>query len=276
MNIQVQIIRPLTSGGNGDLYIGRRNDNGELVVIKYLREYQSTHARQAFAREVRVLARGLPGLVQMLAANINADVPFYVMPYVTGGSLSTHAGRLTDNQLLTVAAEVGFTLASLHSAHIAHGDIKPDNVLVTHDGRLKVADPLGNGVGCTVLFSQHHGGTPGYWAPEVSAGAEISCAGDVYSYGALLYELLTGRKPQDGQRLATFLGGYAPKIEEIIDACCQVMPDARPSIQEVLRIVRGERWVDIQAARKQNREFWTATACVIGAVLVGAALKADA
>lgn len=276
MNAQVQIIRPLNSGGNGDLYIGRRGDNGELVVIKCLRECHNTHARQAFAREVKVLARAVPGLVRVLTANINAEVPYYVMPYLAGGSLSAHAGRLTEDQLLTVAAVVGFTLASLHSVHIAHGDVKPDNVLVSIDGRLKVADPLGNGVGCTVLFSQHHGGTPGYWAPEVSAGGEISCAGDVYSYGALLYELLTGRKPQDGQQLASSLGGYAPKIEEIIDACCQVMPDARPSMQEVLRIVRGERWVEIQAARKQSREFWTAAACVIGAVLVGAALMADA
>lgn len=275
MNIPIQIIQPLNSGGNGDLYIGQRHDNGELVVIKYLREYQSAHAREAFAREVRVLARRLPGLVQVLAANTKAEVPFYVMPYVTGGSLSTYAGRLTEDQLLAAASDVAFTLASLHAAYVAHGDIKPDNVLVSHDGQMKVADPLGNGVGCTMLFAQNHGGTPGYWAPEVRGGGEISQAGDVYSYGAMLYELLSGRKPQDGQQLTSLLQGSAPKIEEIITACCQFAPDARPTMPEVLRMIRGERWSDIQAARKQNREFWTAAACLAGVVLVGAALTSE-
>jgi serine/threonine protein kinase len=273
MNIPVHIVQPLNSGGNGDLYIGRRADDGELVVVKYLREYQNSHARKAFAREVRVLARKVPGQIQLLAANIDAEIPYYVMPFVNGGSLTIHAGRLTEDQLIIIAEQVGITLASLHAAFVSHGDIKPDNVLISNDGRLTVADPLGNGMGCTVLFSQHHGGTPGYWAPEVRTGGEISCAGDVYSFGAMLHELLTGRRPQDGQNL--LLPGSAPKIEEIIAACCEIAPGARPSMQEVLRILRGERWANIQEARRQTKTFWATAACVVGAVLVGAALTSD-
>jgi len=275
MNISVQIVQSLASFGNGDLYIGRRLDDGELVVVKYLREYQNINARQAFVREVKVLARKLPGLIQLLAVNVNSEVPYYVMPYVTGGSLEPYAGRLTQDQLIGVASQVGGTLASLHAGAVFHGDIKPANVLVSHDGRLKVADPLGNGAGCTVLFSHHHGGTPGYWAPEVSAGGEISCAGDVYSFGAMLYELLTGRKPQDGQHLAALVDGSSSKIAEIISACCQFAASARPTMPEVVRILRGELWVDILEARRQSRAFWTTAACVVGAVLVGAALTSE-
>jgi eukaryotic-like serine/threonine-protein kinase len=275
MNISVHILQPLASGGNGDLYIGRRLDDGQLVVVKYLREYQNINARKAFLREIRVLARKLPGLIQLLAANVNAEVPYYVMPYLTGGSLEPYAGQLTEDQLIAVASQVGSTLSSLHAGAVFHGDVKPANVLVSHDGRLQVADPLGNGGGCTMLFSHHRGGTPGYWAPEVSAGGEISCAGDVYSFGAMLYELLTGQKPRDGQDLASLVEGNLSKIAEIITACCQFAADARPTMQEVLRLLSGERWGDISEARRWSRTFWTTAACLVGAVLVGAAMTSE-
>ena len=170
-----------------------------------------------------------------------------------------------DGQLHAVAMEIATTLATLHATNIAHGDIKPDNILITHDGHLRVADPLGNGVGCTMLFSHNRGGTPGYWAPEVCAGAPISCPADVYSYGALLYELLTGRKPKDGQKFDPVSEGYvnAPIVVQVIVACCCNIPAARPTMEEVLRILRGEQWADIQAERKK-RQDQVAAVCFCG------------
>lgn len=259
-----QILNRLNSGGNADLYIGQRSDNGERVVLKYLRESHDAHARKAFAREVGILTRKLRGLIPLLYCDMNAQRPYYVMPLM-GGSLTQFAGRLTDNQLHAVATELALTLAGLHAALEAHGDVKPDNVLVTQDGRLQVADPLGNGTIFTMLFSENRGGTPGYWAPEIRAGQSISRAGDVHSYGATLYHLLTGRRPEDGQRLDPTLEGYvrAPKVREIIAACCHVDPNERPTMVEVLRTLRGERWADIQAARRQFQEF-VGVGCAIG------------
>lgn len=267
MSCEIVIIRALRSGGNGDLFIGQRSDTREYVVVKYLREWRLAHARRAFAREVRVLERKLGGLMPLLFANTRTERPYYVMPYLSGGALSQYAGRLTDGQLHNIAAELARTLANLHAAYDVHGDIKPDNVLATQDGRLQVADPLGNGTIFTVLFSQNHGGTPGYWAPEIRAGGSISRAGDVYSYGATLYELLTGRRPRDGQRLDPSSEDCvrAPEIRQIIAACCQTDPDARPCMQEVLRMLKGETWADLQAARKRRLDLMAA--CVI-AVLV--------
>ena len=188
------------------------------------------------------------------------------MPYLPGGPLTQYAGRLLDGQLHAVAMEIAMTLATLHAANIAHGDIKPDNIQ-RPPGHLQVADPLGNGVGCTMLFSQNRGGTPGYWAPEVCAGAPISGPADVYSYGALLYQLLTGRKPNDGQKLDPVSEGYvnAPIVIQVIVACCCNIPAARPPMQEVLRILRGEKWADIQAERKK-REEQIAAISVFGAL----------
>lgn len=265
MSFQFVPLGHLRSGGSGDLFIYKRTDTGEYVVIKFLRDYHLVHARRAFAREVGVLASNPQGLVPLLGWDTEADRPFYVMPYY-GGSLIRYAGSLSDSQLHVVATEVAVTLANFHARWCAHGDIKPDNILVDQQGRLRLADPLGNGLGCTGLFSQNNsGGTPGYCAPEVSAGRPISYAGDVYSYGATLHALLTGHIPRDGQRLNQTLEGYtnAPKIREVITACCQFDPNARPTMKEVLRVLRGEQWADIQAARMIRQEL-VAAACVIG------------
>lgn len=276
MSYQVVNLQPLHSGGNGDLFVGQRSDSGEHAVVKYLREYQSVHARKAFAREVGVLARKLRGFVALLGSDTDAERPYYVMPYLKGGALTRYAGRLTNEQLQNIAAELARTLANLHGVYEAHGDVKPDNILVTQDGQLQVADPLGNGSVFTMLFSENRGGTPGYCAPEIRAGGSISRAADVFSFGATMYHLQSGRRPQEGHRLYLSPQDYAraPKVCEIIAACCQCEPQSRPTIHEVLRILGGVRWADIQTERKQRQELATA-ACVIGLlVFLGAALSA--
>jgi serine/threonine protein kinase len=275
MNFQILNQRLFRSGGNGNLFIGERSDTNQSVVVKSLREYHLPHARKAFAREVRVLARKLNGLVPLLGWDTGAEHPYYVMPYLNGGTLTQYAGRLTDVQLQVIAAELGRTLANLHAAYEAHGDVKPDNILVTHDGQLQIADPLGNGSVFTMLFSENRGGTPGYCAPEICAGDSISRAADVFSYGATMYHLHTGRRPQDGQRPYLVPGDYAraPKICEIITTCCQPEPRSRPTMQEVLRMLHGAQWADIQAERKQRRELAT-SACFIGCLVIMAAALA--
>jgi serine/threonine protein kinase len=113
----------LQSGGYGDLYLGQRIDTGEQVVIRYLRDAHLPHARKTFAREVRILALRLPGLVQLLAWDLNANPPYFVMPYL-GGSLKPHARKLNVGQLRTVATELATALANLHGRSIFHGDRK--------------------------------------------------------------------------------------------------------------------------------------------------------
>lgn len=275
MSFRIVNRRQLDSGGYGDVFIGQRNDTGEYVTQKVLREWQLPHAMAGFKREVGVLARGLPGLVPLLAWDLTAQPPFYVMPYLPGGSLTKYVGTLSTRQLENIAGELARTLANLHAALEAHGDVKPDNILVTQDGRLQIADPLGNGTLFTMLFSANRGGTPGYWAPEVGKGGSISRAGDAYSYGVTLHHLLTGRKPQDGQRLYLTQEeqARAPKLCEIIQACWQIEPDLRPTMHEVLRMLGGTKWTDIQAERAQRRGL--AVALVITCLIVlGVTLKA--
>lgn len=274
MSFQVLNIQAFGSGGHGDLFIGWRSDTGESVVVKFLREAHIPDSRKAFAREVRLLARKLHGFVPILGSNIAADRPFYVMPHLKGGALSQYAGKLTDDQLHAVATDLARTLANLHAANEVHGDFKPDNILVTQQGQLQVADPLGKGALFTVLFSRNRGGTPGYWAPEIIAGGSISPASDVHSYGATLCHLLTGYIPKDGQQIALASRAYprVPKIREVIAACCQANPRQRPTMSEVLRMLNGESWESIQAAR-QRRERLAAAGIVAILVLAVATAR---
>jgi serine/threonine protein kinase len=203
------------------------------------------------------LSQKLNGLVPLLSYCMDGERPYYVMPYFVRGPLTRYAGKLPPENLNAVAMALATTLAGLHARNISHGDIKPDNILVSNDGNLQVGDPLGNGFGCTVLFSQNHGGTPGYWAPEVKAGGPISNPGDSFSYAATLSHLITGLKPEDGQRFDQLSRWYPnlSKICEIISACSQLDPNARATMPEVLRMLKGETWTDIQASRKQVQDL---------------------
>jgi len=270
MSSQVQVLnlRYFSSGGYGDLYLGQLSNNGAAVIVKFLREYKDRYTRQAFAREAGILRRRVRGLVPILFSNTHTERPFYVMPYMSGGQLSGYAGRLSGQQLHSVALDLARILGNFHMSVGTHGDFKPANVLVSPDGILNVADPSGNGLGCTMLFSQGVGGTPAYWAPEVSTRG-ISRAADVYSYGATLYELVTGQTPREGQGFGptAWQQAMAPKLWEIIVCCCQPDPKARPTMEEVVQMVGGASWADIQAARARSAEFLKGVGVVAGIVL---------
>ena len=181
---------------------------------------------------------------------------------------------LVAAQLQQVAENLAGTLANLHIALDLHGDFKPDNVLLTKQGLLQVADPLGNGTLFTILFAENRGGTPGYMAPDIIAGGTISRASDVYSYGATIYHLLSGKIPQHGQRLDPASEGYkyAPRMCELVAVCCDPNPSVRPTMQEVLQMLRGKSWESIQQSRKQHEEFVKAACVVGGLVFLGVGL----
>lgn len=271
--MHIVIVRALTAGGHGDVFLGRRSDNEQLVVIKFLREYQLTDARRRFAREVRILRRKLRGIVQLLWFDVEGPRPYYVMPFLERGALTQYAGRLTNDQLNAIALEAAAALAQLHGVNISHGDVKPDNLLVADDDHLALADPLGNGWGCTVVFSEEHGGTPGYWAPEVAKGGKITQEGDSYSLGATLYHLASGKAPRDGEIIdATPLAQRFPNIAQIVKACCNADPHARPSARDVLSMLKGESWLEIQETRLK----WKVGLTIAGIGLVAAMFLDDA
>jgi serine/threonine protein kinase len=278
MRIEAINLRPLKSGGRGDLFLAQLRDNGTIVVVKFLRESHLPHERQAFLREINILAMGLVGMIRLIAYNKDADRPFYIMEYLSGGSLTRYAGRLAEQHLLTVATGLAQTLANFHARAGGHGDIKPDNILVSHDGQLKLGDPLGNGPvgldgGFSVLFAPDRGGTEGYWAPEVKKGDKVSPSADVFSYAATLYHIATGRRPMDGQQLDPTVHGFGcPEwLRQLIVLCSQSDAKIRPTMNEVLRALRGESWQTIYEEKQRERLLSGLIICGL-AVLGGAFL----
>lgn len=260
MNLQF-----LNSGGYGNIFVGQRSDRGGPLAVKYLRENKDPHARKLFSQQVQILAKKIPGMVQIFGSDTSAEQPWYVMEYFPRGTLSQFAGRLSDDHLLAVASELAQHLSNVHAVVGSHGDIKPPNIFVTEDGHLRLGDPSGNGLHLSALVPQNPGGTAGYAAPEIVAGGPISRSGDVYAYCATLYEMLTGRVPQNGVRLDPNAEGCtrAPKVREIIAAGCQHNANLRPTVPEIIRMLNGATWADIQSSRAQVRGL------VFGGVLVG-------
>ena len=273
-----RILRPLFdvgrhiyAGTDADLYEGRGAEGP--VVVKILRDHGDPNARRAFSNQVRVLARGHDGAVPLLFADAKAHRPYYVMPLLWRGNLAQYAGRLSRPELRSVCGSIGATLAAMHQSFDVHGDLKPANVLVDDSGRIRLSDPLGNPMPPLGIFTRNHGGTRGYWAPEVRAGGSVSTCGDVYSFGATVWHLATGQCPIDGHRFDSGNVKLAgdPAIREMVVACCQLDPGERPSMTETLRILKGESWLAIKAQRNNMRCAGAAVAAASALIMYVAA-----
>jgi serine/threonine protein kinase len=237
----------LVHGTIADLYVVR-NDQGQRFVAKVLREL-TDEGRRAIAREYRVLAaRVHAGLMPALGGDMDAPQPYYFMPFLAGGSLTRLAGALDYPKLRQMTRWIAEAVAALHASHMQHGDLKPDNILLTDGGVVQVSDPLGNGSGCTVSLGTKCGGTPGYWAPEVALGGPISPAGDVYSLGATLFHLATGLAPRDDKsKDPSEHGVQVPEdLRRAILAMCRPVAAHRPSMEQVVAFL--SRPVPVAAA----------------------------
>jgi serine/threonine-protein kinase len=251
-----EYVRHLDSGGRGDVHLYFLRAQNLRVAVKFLRDSHLQHQKRAFFREIDTLAKQLPGMVRLLDSNKLADPPYYVMEYLGGGTLSQYAGRLSEEHLLPLATGLAKVLATFHSKCGAHGDYKPDNIMAAQDGKLKLGDPAGNGFGFSVLLAPARGGTPGYWAPEIQHNGTVSPQADVFSFGATLYHLVTGQRPVDGQQLDPVAYGFMcpPRLREVILLCTRTNPNARPTMQQVVRVLGGESWASICAELERQVE----------------------
>jgi photosystem II stability/assembly factor-like uncharacterized protein/predicted Ser/Thr protein kinase len=203
-----EMLGELGRGGMGVVYKARQQSLNRFVAVKVIDpQGQATPEQRArFRAEAEAIARlQHPNILHVYEVGEQDGCPYLLMEYVDGGSL---AQRYRPPVSPAVAAEVVQTLArALHFAHlrkVVHRDLKPSNVLVTADGVLKVADfglakcldGPGGQTGSGVIL-----GTPGYMAPEQARGqrSAVGPAADVYALGGILYELLTGRLPFEGE-----------------------------------------------------------------------------
>jgi eukaryotic-like serine/threonine-protein kinase len=173
------------------------------VALKWLAENLAANPEftQRFLREARLAARlAHPNIVAVYNVGEEDGRPFIVMEYVEGETLSDllrRRGRLEPAEAVSLTVQACSGLETAHEAELVHRDIKPQNLLLTPEGTLKIADfGIARSLdGTQVTEAGTVLGTAAYVAPEQAAGDPVTAAADIYALGAVLYELLTGRPP---------------------------------------------------------------------------------
>ncbi len=207
------LVSPLGAGGMGSVWLAQRNDGrfkGTAAVKLLSAAHLGAEGAARFRREGTILARMKhPHIAQLIDAGISeVGQPFLVIEYVEGEPID----RWCDHRTLDIAARLRLfldVLAAVAHAHanlVVHRDLKPNNVMVSKEGRVKLLDfgiaklLQGDGEGESTQLTRdaRHAFTPAYAAPEQILGESVTTATDVYALGALLYLLLAGRHPAGG------------------------------------------------------------------------------
>jgi len=198
-----QVISLIGSGGAGEVYLAERADGlyQQQVAIKRLRA-EASQEWERFRAEQQILARlDHPSIARLLDAGIDVDGrPYTVVEYVQGGGYLEHCAGLPLERQLELFLQICDAVAYAHTQLVIHRDIKPGNLMVTSDGRVKLLDfgvaklldPSSFRTGGQTVLAPF---TPDYAAPEQLEGKAISTATDVYSLGVVLFEQLTGSRP---------------------------------------------------------------------------------
>lgn len=219
-------VGPLIGRGSmGEVYLARQTGLDRFVALKVLPEHvlHNEALLERFRREARSLAKlDHPHIVRVLGLGEQGVRPFAALEYVDGTSLDTvldRTGRLSVADSVHIALTCAWALQHAHEHGMIHRDIKPSNILVSRQGQTKVADfGLVKQIDSSMTMTATGAGlgTPDYMAPEQAHDARhASQAADIYSLGAMLYRLLTGRPPFSGETSLELLnakksGKFAP------------------------------------------------------------------
>jgi tetratricopeptide (TPR) repeat protein/predicted Ser/Thr protein kinase len=213
-----RLVRLIGRGGMGAVYLAERVD-GEVtqeVAVKLLRPGADYLERERFLQERQILATlAHPNIARLLdAGHLEDGQPFLAMEYVGGKPIDVFTSELPARKTIALFAKVCTAVAYLHRNLIVHRDLKPTNILVSEDGEPKLLD---FGIAKLIYLTNDSTSTglrmltPEYASPEQIMGGTVSTATDIYSLGAVLYRLLTGRPPHE-------FGHGSP--EEILAAIC--------------------------------------------------------
>jgi eukaryotic-like serine/threonine-protein kinase len=207
-----EILEIIGTGANGK--VARAHDPmiGRLVAIKlFPKQLASGEARQRFLQEARVVGQlSHPSIIALHDMGIDeaSQTPYLVMEFLEGQPLDRilDKGSVPFTKACAWTAEVACALGAAHRKGVIHGDVKPANVLITDDGRVKLMD-----FGMARLASHDAGatplaGTPAYWCPEQIMGKPQDSRSDLFSLGVVLYEMVTGKRPFDADSLQGICG----------------------------------------------------------------------
>ena len=199
-----EVVGKIGTGGMADVYKAKDHKLNRFVAVKVLKpEFRSD---KAFISKFRAEAQAAAGLAHLNIVNIydvgeDHGINFIVMELVEGITLKEYIakkGKLAVREATSIAIQVSQGLEAAHNSGIIHRDVKPQNIIISTDGRVKVTDfgiaraTTGNTINTAVMGSVH------YSSPEQARGGYSDAKSDIYSLGITMYEMLTGQVPFDG------------------------------------------------------------------------------
>lgn len=255
-----EIIMKIGSGGMADVYKAKDHVLNRLVAIKVLKQEYSTDV--TFVKKFRVEAQSAAGLSHPNIVNVydvgeDDGVYFIVMELVQGITLKNYIdmkGKLDIREALNISVQIASGLSAAHENRIIHRDIKPQNIIMSRDGKVKVTDFGIAKVADSTTVTTTAAGTVHYISPEQARGGYSDERSDIYSLGITMYEMVTGRVPFEGEtNVAVALMHIQSEItpprqlepsipvsfEKIILKCTQKKPERRyASARELIADLR--------------------------------------
>ncbi|WP_206046585.1 Stk1 family PASTA domain-containing Ser/Thr kinase [Inconstantimicrobium porci] len=201
-----EIIEKVGEGGMSYVYKAKCNKLNRFVAVKVLKEEFNNNADivQKFKREATAIANLInPNIVNILDVDSQDSVNYIVMEYIDGKTLKQiikENGKVSYQTAINIGLKVANALDCAHKNNVIHRDIKPQNIMVTGDGVVKVTDfGIAKSVdNATIAFTTSVMGSAHYFSPEQAKGSYVDCRTDIYSLGVVMYEMVTGRVPFDG------------------------------------------------------------------------------
>ncbi len=243
-----EVLEKIGTGGMSDVYKAKDKKLNRPVAVKVLKQEFSDNAN--FVSKFRVEAQAAAGLMHPNIVNVydvgeENGINFIVMELVEGITLKKYIekkARLSVKEAITIAIQIGMGIEAAHNNHIIHRDIKPQNVIISKEGKVKVTDfgiakaASSNTITSNVMGSVH------YTSPEQARGGYSDEKSDIYSLGITLFEMLTGRVPFNGETTVAiaikqiqeempspreYVDDIPVSVEQIVLKCTQKSPDRR-------------------------------------------------
>ncbi len=230
-----EVLGPLGEGGMGTVWSAVQLSTRREVALKLMRKdaLASEKDRARFEREVELAARlHHPNIAVIYDSGLHQGAYYYALELIEGEPLDEYAKgqNLTHRQILELMRTVGEALQHAHQHGVLHRDLKPSNILVTSEGQPHILDFglaktfLEGDSGITVSTDGETVGTPAYMSPEQARGRKTDSRTDIFGFGMLCYELLTGRRPFEGQTAAEILSAIITNEPVAIDLLCPEAP----------------------------------------------------